>query len=57
MSQKAVLTFTDIEDGDVKVTLTFDPPVKGDAQMTAAISMAVQALQSVRGDNDEDEEG
>lgn len=53
MSQKAILTFTDADDDQVNIKLEFDPPVKGDAQMTAAISMAMQALQSVRFRNEE----
>lgn len=56
VAQKAILTFTDIENDQVKVNLEFDPPVKGDARMTAAISMAMQALQKVRDSNDEDED-
>ena len=54
MTQKAILTFTDTEDDQVKVNMTFDPPVKGDARMTGAIQMAMQALQAVRDMNDED---
>lgn len=53
MSQKAILTFTDADDDQVNIKLEFDPPVKGDAQITAAISMAMQALQSVRFRNEE----
>lgn len=56
MSQRAILTFTDTDDDQVRVNLEFDPPVKGDARMTAAISMAMQALQSVRNSNDEEDE-
>ena len=59
MSQKAILTFADANDDQVSVKLEFDPPVKGDARMTAAISMAMQALQSVRNSHeveDEDDE-
>lgn len=53
MSQKAILTFTDADDDQVSVKLEFDPPVKGDARMTAAISMALQAMQSVRFSHEE----
>lgn len=59
MAQTAILTFTDTEDDEVKVRLSFDPPVKGDAQMTPAIHMAMQALQAVNtqhGEDDEDDE-
>ena len=56
MSQKATLTFTDADDDQVNVRLEFDPPVKGDARMTAAIRMAMQALQIVRNSNDEEDE-
>lgn len=48
MAQQAILTFTDSDDGEVNVTLTFDPPVQGDAQMTGAIQLAVTALAAVR---------
>jgi len=56
MSQKAILTFTDADDDRVNIALTFDPPMKGDAQVTAAVSMALQALQSVRDGNEEEED-
>lgn len=56
MRQKAILTFTDADDDQVNIKLTFDPPVKGDAQMTAAISMAMQALQSVRDSHEEEDD-
>lgn len=55
MAQTAILTFTDSEDGGVKVKLSFDPPVNGDAQMTPAIHMAMQALQAVNDQNGENE--
>ena len=53
--QKAILTFTDDEDGRVNVKLTFDPTAKGDAQITPAIHMALQALQAVNDSHSEDE--
>ncbi len=56
MSQKAILTFTDTEDDQVSVRLEFDPPVKGNDRMTAAIGMAMQALQSVRNRHEEEDE-
>lgn len=56
MAQTAILTFTDAEDDGVKVRLSFDPPVKGDAQMTPAIHMAMQALQAVNNQHGEDDE-
>lgn len=56
MSQKAILTFTDADDDQVNVKLEFDPPVKGDARMTAAISVAMKALQSVRDSFEEEDE-
>ena len=55
MTQTAILTFTDGEDDEVKVRLSFDPPMKGDAQVTPAIHMAMQALQAVNDRRGEDE--
>lgn len=61
MSQKAILTFQDTGNDQVKINLEFDPPVKGDAHMTPSISMAMQALEVLKrrhselDDEDEDE--
>lgn len=54
MAQQAILTFTDSDDGEVNVTLTFDPPVQGDAQMTGAIQLAMTALTAVREAGEDD---
>jgi len=56
MSQKAILTFQDKDDDKVKINLEFDPPVNGDAQMTPAISMAMQALEVLQRRHSEDGE-
>lgn len=54
MAQSATITFTDAEDGEVNVTLTFDPPIKGDAQVVGAIQLAMTALTAVREDAEDE---
>ena len=56
MAQTAILTFTDTEDDEIEVRLSFDPPAKVDAQMTPAIRMAMHALQAVSNQHGEDDE-
>ena len=57
MSQKAILTFQDAGDDQVKINLEFDPPVNGSAQMTPSIRTAMQALEVLkRGHSELDEE-
>lgn len=47
--QKAMLVFTDKDaDGNVGVSLEFDPPLRGDEQVTPAIGLAFDALKFIQ---------
>ncbi|MCY1291388.1 hypothetical protein D9M71_406560 [compost metagenome] len=46
--QKAMLVFTDQDDGNVGVNLSFDPVVKPNDKLTPAISMAFDALELLK---------
>lgn len=45
--QKALLTFTDNPNGTVGINLTFEPEIKISDEITPAISMAFEALDSL----------
>ena len=51
---KAILTFEDKDDGDVGVTLEFDPPALTKENATPAQFTALRAIQLVAGVEDEE---
>ena len=55
MAQKAIITFTDLENGEVGAKLEFDPPVNGKAEMTPAVRLACIAMKAAQAEGEDDE--
>ena len=47
MNQKAVLIFEDLPDNEVNIKLTFDPPLKSDADTPPSVHYAVKAMEAL----------
>ena len=45
MTQKALLIFEDLPDNGVNIKLTFDPPLKGDADTPPSVHYALKAIE------------
>ncbi|HEY1048245.1 MAG TPA: hypothetical protein VGE39_00765 [Prosthecobacter sp.] len=46
--QRAIVTFTDNEDGTLGMVIEFKPAVKGDTPMTIALDMAMRVARFVK---------
>ena len=47
MTQKALLIFEDLPDNEVNIKLTFDPPLKGDADTPPSVHYALKAMEAL----------